>query len=83
MALHRLGHVPVVGVNMALPIIAAAGDDDAAYASLMLPISLALAERCGACLRVSGASRGADEEVARFLKSGRPVFHALDQVPAA
>jgi hypothetical protein len=49
-ALHRAGHVPVIGVNMALPMIAAAGGDDAAFAEIMMPVSLALAERCDACL---------------------------------
>lgn len=81
LALHRGGHVPVIGVNMALPIIAAAGD--AAFDDIMMPISLALAERCDACLRVGGPSKGADEEMARFAASGRPVYRKLDEVPPA
>ena len=35
--LFRKGHVPVVGVNCALPLIAAAGSD--AYESIMMPLS--------------------------------------------
>ena len=50
-ALHRAGHVPVIGVNMALPMIEAAGGSDAAYEELMAPVSLALVDRCDACLR--------------------------------
>ena len=82
LALHRAGHVPVIGVNMALPVIEAAGGERA-YTEIMMPMSLALSDRCDACLRVGGASRGADEEVARFVASGRPVFWALSDVPPA
>lgn len=81
LALHRMGHVPVIGVNMALPVIEAGGDG--AFAEVMMPLSLALAERCDACLRIGGASRGADEEAARFRAAGKPVFRALEEVPAA
>jgi hypothetical protein len=49
----------------------------------MMPLSLALAERCDAILRLPGASAGADEEVARFAAAGKPVFHALDEIPPA
>ena len=77
----RAGHVPVIGVNMALPIIAVAGADDAAYREIMMPLSLALAERCDACLRLGGPSRGADDEVERFRAAGRTVYRALTEVP--
>ena len=80
LAVWRKGHVPVIGVNMALPVIAAAGDE-AAYAKIMLPMSLALAERCDACLRVGGPSAGADAEVARFRALGRPVYGGIDAIP--
>jgi hypothetical protein len=81
LAVFRRGHVPVLGVNMALPVIAAAGDD--AYDEVMLPLSLALAERCDAILRLAGESAGADAEVARFAAAGKPVFRALDDIPPA
>src|SRR4051812_8612581 len=57
----RLGHTPVIGVNMALPMIRVAGD--ASFDELMMPVSLALAARCDAVLRLSGASTGADQEL--------------------
>lgn len=80
-ALLRAGHVPVIGVNMALPMIEAAGGDQAAYDQVMMPVSLALAARCDACLRIGGASAGA--EVARFQAAGKPVYRSLSEVPAA
>jgi hypothetical protein len=79
LALFRMGHVPVVGVNMALPVIAVAGD--ASFDEIMMPLSLALAERCDACLRIGGASAGADAEAARFAAAGKPVFHAIEEIP--
>ena len=82
-ALLRAGHVPVIGVNMALPMIEAAGGDQAAYDEIMMPVSLALAARCDACLRIGGASAGADAEVARFQAEGKPVYRSLAEVPAA
>jgi hypothetical protein len=81
LAVFRCGHVPVIGVNLALPIIDAAGADS--FDEIMTPLSLSLAERCDAVLRIGGASAGADEEVARFRARGLPVFHALDDIPDA
>jgi hypothetical protein len=83
LALFRSGHIPIIGVNMALPMVEAAGGGGAAYEELMTPVSLALIERCDACLRIGGPSKGADEEVARFHATGRSVYHALEDVPAA
>lgn len=82
-ALLRAGHVPIIGVNMALPMIAAMGGGDAAYREIMNPVSLSLIDRCDACLRIGGPSQGADDEVRRFEAAGRPVYRALGQVPAA
>ena len=81
LALFRAGHVPVIGVNMALPVIAAAEGD--AYAEVMQPLSLALADRCDAILRLPGESAGADEELARFRAHGKPVFLRIADVPPA
>jgi hypothetical protein len=76
----RKGHVPIVAVNLVLPIV---GEADAAeYARIMTPLSLSLTERCDAVLRIGGASVGADEEVGRFEARGLPVFRSLEQVPA-
>jgi hypothetical protein len=73
------GHTPVIGVNMALPMIAAAGADS--YDRIMMPVSLALADRCDAVLRIGGASCGADDEVARIRARGGRVFHSIDEIP--
>ena len=79
--LFRAGHQPIIGVNMALPIIEAAGGGEDAYDEIMMPLSLDLADRCDACLRVGGPSTGADDEMKRFKASGRPVYRNVDEVP--
>ena len=81
LAVLRKGHVPVIGVNMALPVIAAAGGGEAAEAEIMMPLSLALAERCDAFLRIGGASVGADQEMARFTAAGKKVFKSIEDIP--
>ena len=82
LAVWRKGHVPVIGVNMALPVIAAAGGDAAAEAEIMMPLSLALAERCDAFLRIGGASVGADQEMAQFVAAGKTVFRSVEEIVA-
>lgn len=77
----RRGHVPIIGVNLAVPVIEAAGDD--AFDEMMMPISLAAAERCDAVLRIGEPSDGADREVAKFEARGLPVFRRIVDIPPA
>lgn len=74
-----MGHLPIIGVNLGLPITAVAPERTE---QILMPISLALVERCDACLRVGGASRGADAEVASFEAAGKPVYHRIEDLPA-
>lgn len=77
----RRGHIPIIGVNMALPVIAEAGVDS--FDEMMMPISLALADRCDAVLRIGGPSTGADQELEKFEARGLPVFRNIDDVPSS
>ena len=72
------GHTPVIGVNLALPIIEAVGEER--YDELMMPISLEAAERCDAVLRIGGASKGADQEVEIFRSRNLPVYTSIDEI---
>lgn len=83
LAVLRRGHVPIIGVNLALPIIEAAGASADVFDEIMMPLSLAAADRCDGCLRVGGPSRGADDEVARFVAAGKPVWRSIDELPPA
>jgi hypothetical protein len=75
----RRGHVPIIGVNLALPVIETAGES--AFDEIMMPLSLAVAERCDAVLRVGGASTGADLEVERIRARGGAVFTSVAEIP--
>lgn len=79
LAIFDRGHVPIIGVNLALPIIGEAGSER--YQEIMMPLSLAAAERCDACLRIDGFSGGADEEEQFFSRRGLPVYRSIDEVP--
>ena len=74
------GHTPIIGVNLALPIIDIAGE--AEYKQIMMPLSMALAEKCDAVLRLDGFSTGADEEVRLFESKGLPVYFEMEQIPS-
>jgi hypothetical protein len=78
--LARRGHVPVIGVNAALPVLEAAG---LPYTDpLMMTISLTLAARCDACLHI-GRSPGADREANVIKGMARPVYERIEDVPDA
>ena len=77
----KRGLVPVIGVNMALPVIEAAGP--AEFDAIMMPLSRALAERCDAVLRIGGPSKGADEEVELIRSRGGQIFARVEDIPRA
>lgn len=73
------GHTPIIGVNLALPLVGAAGAEH--FERIMMPVSLAAAERCDCVIRIGGASAGADQEVESFTRRGLPVFTSTSQLP--
>lgn len=72
------GHIPLIGVNAALPVIEQANVPDK-YAAIMA-ISMAVIGRCEAML-VIGNSPGADRERDYVLSKGLPVYASPDDVP--
>ena len=83
---YRAGHLPVMGEWYALPLIEHAGSGgigDAVFDEIFHPISRRLVAKCDACLRIGGASAGADEMVALARQHGKAVCHAIEQVPGA
>lgn len=86
LALFRAGHLPVMGEWYALPLIEHAGSTgigDAVFDEIFHPISRRLVAKCDACLRIGGASVGADEMVGLARQNGKAVYFALDEIPAA
>jgi hypothetical protein len=73
----RLGHLPVTGEAIALPLIEVAGSQilgDAVWNEIFHPVGRRLVARVDAVLRIGGPSVGADEIVSLAQSAGKPVF---------
>lgn len=84
--IYERGHLPMIGEWLALPIIHAAGgreNGDAVFDKYQYPVAQRLLERCDAVLRIPGASRGADQDVARARELGLPVYGSVEEIPRA
>jgi hypothetical protein len=83
--LYRRGHLPVMGEWFALPLIEAAeaSGNANAFEELFHPIAEGVLARCDACLRIGGASAGADRMVRVARDLGKTVFGSLSDVPSA
>lgn len=80
------GHVPMIGEWVALPVLSSAGADgptDPLAADVMYPTAERLLHHCDAVLRLPGASRGADRDVAIAQERGIPVYHSLAEIRRA
>ena len=79
-AVMRRGHIPVIGVNAALPVVELLGAGADRYEAMMT-ISLALVERCDAILMI-GESAGANRERDLIRSKGLPVYRGIEEIPA-
>lgn len=82
--IYARGHLPLIGEWMALPIIHAAGGKahgDAVFERYQYPVAHRLIARCNAVLRIPGASRGADMDVARARELGLQVCFSVSELP--
>lgn len=83
--IYQRGHLPLLGEWLALPIIHAAGGrepGDEVFNAYQYPVAERLLMRCDAVLRLPGASRGADRDVAHAQALGLPVYHHIDELPS-
>ncbi len=84
--LFRLGHIPVLGKRLALPLVNLAGSQqigDDLFNEIFHPIAGRLLEKCDAVLRVGGASQGADQMMDIARQHGLKIFTKLEQIPPA
>jgi hypothetical protein len=82
--LFQKGHIPMIGEWVALPIWACAGGQsvgDELYERILHPTAGRLLQHCDGVLRLSGASKGADNDVKIARERGIPVYFNLDDVP--
>ena len=76
----KLGHVPVIGVNAALPVVAFI-DERLRYEAIMT-ISLAVVDKCDALLMI-GESPGVKRECDLIRAKGLPVYNSINEIPSA
>lgn len=84
--LFRAGHIPVLGEWYALPLIKHAGSTgigDAVFNEIFHPIARRLVAKCDGCLRIGGASAGADGMVDLTKQHGKAVYFSLAEIASA
>ena len=74
----EMGHVPLIGMNAALPVIEKSDITDK-YKAIM-EISLAVINSCEGLLLI-GESPGANRERDLILSKNLPVYYKLEDVP--
>lgn len=79
----RLGHVPMIGEWVALPILRTLDEADAGDGDVMYETAHRLLQHCDAVLRLPGESSGADKDVEIAQQRGLPVYRSLEEIPAA
>jgi hypothetical protein len=80
----RVGHIPVLGEWLALPLVELAGSrkaGDAAFNEVFHPIAVRLLEKCDGVLRVGGPSAGADEMVRVGQTLGLKIYGNVAEIP--
>ncbi len=74
----EMGHIPLIGVNAALPVVSKANVADN-YKAIM-DISMAVIDKCEAILMI-GESAGANREKEHVASKGLPVYWSVEEVP--
>lgn len=74
----KRGHIPLIGMNAALPVVAKADLTDT-YKGIM-DISMAVINACDGLLLL-GESPGANRERDLILAKGLPVFTSIEDIP--
>jgi hypothetical protein len=83
---YQLGHMPMIGEWVALPLAAAAGSKavgDAVSEAFLYPVAGRLIRQCDAVFRIDGASQGADADVRLAQELGLPVYTSVVEIPEA
>ena len=82
--LFRMGHIPMIGEWVALPLLRIAGSvkpGDKAYNEILYPVAKRLLTKCDAVLRLEGESKGADEDVRIAKERGLKIFYNIEDIP--
>lgn len=82
--LFRMGHTPMIGEWVAIPLLKKAGfkkPGDAAWEEILYPVAHRLIHKCDAVLRLEGESKGADEDVRVAKTLGLKIYYRLEDIP--
>ena len=82
--LFRMGHLPVIGEWLALPLVHLAGSKhigDSVWDEIQYPVAHRLLEKCDAVLRLEGESKGADNDVRIARERGLEIYYRLEDIP--
>jgi hypothetical protein len=80
----RLGHIPMIGEWVALPLVHLAGSarpGDNQWNEIQYPVAARLLEKCDAVLRLEGESTGADNDVRIAKERGLKIYYRLEDIP--
>jgi hypothetical protein len=80
-SLVEMGHVPLIGVNAALPVVEKFAEQKNNY-DIIMTISMAVVNACEGLLLIA-ESPGANKERDLILSKGLPVFYSIEDVPPA
>jgi len=75
---YELGHVPVIGVNAALPVVAQLNNTN--NYEVIMKISMAVVDGCDALLIIE-ESPGANRERDLVRLKGLPVYTSIEDIP--
>jgi hypothetical protein len=81
---YKMGHLPVLGEWVALPLIEAAGSEktgDQIFNEIFHPVAVQLIDHCDAILRIGGPSAGADEMISTGRERGKTIFFDKSEIP--
>lgn len=81
--LYEMGHLPILGEWIALPLIETAGSKsigDEVFNKIFHPSAIRLLSFCDAVLRIGGASKGADEMVTTGKEFGKKIFYDIKEI---
>jgi hypothetical protein len=80
----RLGHIPMIGEWVALPLLHLSGSTrpgDDKWNEIQYPVAHRLLEKCDAVLRLEGESAGADNDVKIAKQRGLKIYYRLEDIP--
>ena len=82
--IYRAGHIPMIGEWVALPLLDVAGSTRVGgdlWEEIVYPVANRLLTKCDGVLRLTGASKGADNDVRLAQERGIPVYYRIEEVP--